>query len=97
MSTPTNLRLSTESSAIPDGLKQASSDPRALRILAKTIYRELRQSGLAEQDVMALAGELLSLVTCDVKDRRRSQNDTGEHPAPTPRPQGASKPPMNAR
>jgi hypothetical protein len=97
MSTPTNLRLSTEGSAIPDGLKQASSDPRALRILAKTIYRELRQSGLAEQDVMALAGELLSLVTCDVKDRRRSQNDTGEHPAPTPRVQGASKPPMNAR
>jgi hypothetical protein len=97
MSTPTNLRLSAEGSATPDWLKSASRDPRALRILAKTIYRELRTGGLAEEDVMALAGELLSLVTCDVKDRRRSQTDTGEHPAPaTPRPE-APKPPINAR
>jgi hypothetical protein len=83
MSPTTNLRLSTESSAIPDGLKQASSDPRALRILAKTIYRELRQSGLAEEDVMALAGELLSLVTCEVKDRRRSPRERAGPPRPT--------------
>lgn len=45
-------------------------DPRAVRILAKTIYRELRQSGLAEQDVMSIAGELLGLVTTDMKLRR---------------------------
>lgn len=70
----TNVRLSTEpSSPIPSGLKEASRDSRALRILAKTIYRELRQGGLAEEDVMFLAGELLSLVTSDVKDRRRPQ------------------------
>lgn len=92
MSTPTNLRLSADVAAIPDGLKQASSDPRAVRILAKTIYRELRQSGLAEEDVMALAGELLSLVTCEVKDRRRSQNDTGDFPSPlSPKPAAAAK------
>ena len=42
-------------------------DPRAVRILAKSIYRELRGSGFSEQDVMALASELLSLVTSDVK------------------------------
>jgi hypothetical protein len=47
-------------------------DPRAVRILAKSIYRELRGSGFSEQDVMALASELLSLVTTDVKrDRAR--------------------------
>ncbi len=98
MSPTTNLRLSTEGAATPDGLKHASRDPRALRILAKTIYRELRSSGLAEEDVMALAAELLSLVTCDVKDRRRSQNDSGELPAPTtPRPQSAAKTPFSAR
>ena len=51
-------------------LGQASHDPRALRILAKTIYRELRQSGLREHDVMSVAGELLSLLAVDVKDRR---------------------------
>jgi len=48
----------------------APRDPRSLRILAKTIYRELRQSGLAEEEVMAVAGELLSLLAAEVKDRR---------------------------
>ena len=52
----------------------ASRDPRALRILAKSIYRELRQSGLREEDVMSVAGELLSLVAGEVKDRRRAAN-----------------------
>lgn len=45
-------------------------DPRALAILAKTIYRELRASGYAERDVMALAGELLGMITNDVQARR---------------------------
>jgi len=53
----------------------ASHDPRALRILAKSIYRELRQGGLQEEDVMSLAGELLSLVAGEVKDRRRVATD----------------------
>lgn len=75
MSLPTDIRISADAAPISTGLKQVSRDPRALRILAKTIYRELRQAGLAEEDVMSLAGELLSLVTCDVKDRRRSQTE----------------------
>ncbi len=45
-------------------------DPRALAILAKTIYRELRSSGYAEKDVISLAGELLGVVTSEVKGRR---------------------------
>jgi hypothetical protein len=56
---------------LAQGLRGASHDPRALRILAKTIYRELRQGGLLEEDVMSVAGELLSLVAGEVKDRRR--------------------------
>ena len=56
-------------------LAQASHDARALRILAKTIYRELRQGGLAEEDVMAIAGDLLGLVAGEVKDRRRLAED----------------------
>ena len=42
-------------------------DDRAVSILAKNIYREVRAGGLSERDVMALAGELLALVTRDVK------------------------------
>ncbi|APR77594.1 Hypothetical protein A7982_02941 [Minicystis rosea] len=60
----------------PADLGRASRDPRALRILAKSIYRELRGGGLAEEDVMAIAGDLLGLVAGDVKDRRRNATDT---------------------
>lgn len=42
-------------------------DPRAVRILAKTIYREVRATGFSSGDVMALAGELLALVTTEVR------------------------------
>jgi hypothetical protein len=55
------------------GVREATpelQDKRALRIIAKTIYRELREAGLAEEDVMCVAGELLSHVTSDVKARR---------------------------
>lgn len=48
-------------------------DPRAVAILAKTIYRELRASGYAENDVMSLAGELLGMVATDVKTRRNTE------------------------
>ena len=53
--------------ALPIETNADPHDPRALRILAKTIYRELRGSGLGERDVMALASELLALVASDVR------------------------------
>jgi hypothetical protein len=71
------------SDAAPPDLGQASHDSRALGILAKTIYRELRQGGLLEEDVMSVAGELLSLVAGEVKDRRRPTD-----PLPGPRDRG---------
>ena len=46
------------------------SDPKAVAILAKNIYREFRAGGFSERDVMALAGELLELVTSDVRNER---------------------------
>ncbi len=59
--------------ALPFDHARPSSDPRAVAILAKTIYRELRAAGYAERDVMALAGELLGMVTADVKGQRSSR------------------------
>ncbi len=44
-------------------------DQRSVSIFAKSIYRELRSSGFNESDVMALAGELLALLTRDVKSQ----------------------------
>jgi len=49
------------------GETPGARDPRALAILAKTIYRELRGSGFEARDVIALASELLAHVTSDVK------------------------------
>jgi len=43
------------------------SDPRSTRILAKSIYRELRHGGIDHEDVIALATELLALVADEMK------------------------------
>ena len=56
--------------ALPFDSQPGNRDPKALAILAKTIYRELRSSGYLERDVMALAGELLGMVAVEVKGRR---------------------------
>ena len=49
-------------------------DPRAVRILAKTIFRELRASGYSEEDVMSLASELLGIVTVEMKVKRETKD-----------------------
>lgn len=41
--------------------------PRAPGDWARDTYRELRQGGLSDTDIMAFAGELLSLVATDVR------------------------------
>jgi hypothetical protein len=56
--------------ALPFDPTPGTRDPKALAILAKTIYRELRASGYAERDVMAVASELLGMVASEVKGRR---------------------------
>jgi len=56
--------------ALPFDTTPGPRDSRAISILAKTIYRELRASGYAERDVMALAGELLGMIASEVKGRR---------------------------
>jgi hypothetical protein len=56
--------------ALPIGVDPSSSDPRALVVLAKNIYRVLRTAGYATNEVMTLASELLGLVTTEMQDRR---------------------------
>jgi hypothetical protein len=56
--------------ALPFDIASTAHDQRALTILAKTIYRELRSEGFAASEVMTLASELLDLVASEVKDRR---------------------------
>ncbi len=63
----------------------ASRDPRALRILAKSIYREMRSAGLTEEDLMSVASEMLSLVAGDMRDRRTAVEKPATPPHATTR------------
>jgi hypothetical protein len=51
-------------SAIPNREK-------ALKILSKSIYKEMRQNGYEPKQIVALATELISLVTSDIKEDAR--------------------------
>lgn len=42
-------------------------DPRAVKILAKSVYRELKQSGYSRSDMVGFTNALLELVTSDLK------------------------------
>ena len=44
---------------------------RALKILSKSLYRELRQNGYEPKQIVALATEIIGLVTSDMKDDNR--------------------------
>lgn len=48
--------------------EQQSTQPRALRILAKSVFRELKSSGYSRSDILAFATEMLSLVSSDIRD-----------------------------
>jgi hypothetical protein len=61
--------------ALPFGETPGAREPRAIAILAKTIYRELRSSGYETRDVIALAGELLAQVTSEVGSGSRAAVD----------------------
>jgi hypothetical protein len=40
---------------------------KAIKILAKSIYRELRASGYETREIVALSSEIIGLVTTDIK------------------------------
>jgi hypothetical protein len=42
---------------------------RALRILSKSLYRDLRQNGYEPKQIVSLASELIAQVTTDITDQ----------------------------
>ena len=42
-------------------------DPKALKIMAKTLYRQLRESGYDRGDVLSFASELLTQVSSETR------------------------------
>jgi hypothetical protein len=44
-----------------------SGGDRAVRILAKSLYRQLRESGYEHRDILSLSTELVGLITSDLR------------------------------
>jgi hypothetical protein len=44
-----------------------SQDNRGTKVITKTIYKNLRQAGLDERDVIAVATELLAQATAELR------------------------------
>jgi hypothetical protein len=42
---------------------------KAIQILSKSIYKELRENGYEPKQIVSLATEIISLVTTDIGDR----------------------------
>ncbi len=51
-----------------------AGDGRALRILAKSVYKELRSSGHSRTDIVGFTNALLELVTSDIKGESTSES-----------------------
>jgi hypothetical protein len=62
----------TQTTAVPgDAVSAIPNREKALKILSKSIYKELRQNGYQPKQIVALATELITLVTSDIKDDTR--------------------------
>jgi hypothetical protein len=48
--------------------KASVVDQRSVRILAKSVYRELRNSGHSRSDIVAFTNAVLELVTSELRD-----------------------------
>ena len=46
----------------------APATTRALKILAKSVHRELKSSGYTRSDIVSFTNELLDLVTSDLRE-----------------------------
>jgi hypothetical protein len=44
-----------------------AAEPRALRIFAKSVFRDLKRTGYSRSDIVAFATEMLSLVSSDLR------------------------------
>jgi len=49
---------------------------RAVKILAKSIYKELRQNGYTRNEIVAFSTELLGLVTTEIKSSDETETAT---------------------
>ena len=65
-------QLKSGAGSVPTAVSSAIPNrDKALKILSKSIYKEMRQNGYEPKQIVALATELISLVTSDIKEVAR--------------------------
>jgi hypothetical protein len=64
-------QLKPDTSEAPAAVSAMPNREKALKILSKSIYKEMRQNGYEPKQIVALATELISLVTSDIKEDSR--------------------------
>lgn len=63
--------MNVQPDTLPSEATAPVRDSRAVQILAKTIFRELKQSGLSEEQIMGVASELLAQVASGLRARTK--------------------------
>ncbi len=54
-------------------------DAKGTRILAESLFKELRQNGYSRNQILSVSTELIDLVTEDLKARTESQGSEQAH------------------
>lgn len=44
-------------------------NPKSVQILARSLFRELKQNGFDSREIVSISSELIGLVTTDLRDR----------------------------
>jgi hypothetical protein len=57
--------------------RASSASQRALRVLAKSVFKELKRAGYSRSEMVAFASELLDLVTAEIKADGGGADDDG--------------------
>jgi hypothetical protein len=58
-------------------MRTTALNGKSLRIIAKSIFRELKQNGYNNNAVIGLSGELLDLVTADIREANAAEPEGG--------------------
>jgi hypothetical protein len=61
------MALAGSASTQPFPIAPPASSDKAVRILAKSLFRQLKDAGYQNRDILNLSTELVSLITTDLK------------------------------
>ena len=64
------MQLAIDNSTKHEPAFAPKTDPKALKIFARTLFKDMQKQGLSHDQIIALATQLLGHVTDSIKDER---------------------------